>query len=160
LGEAEEVSYYNAYWFSFTSTTTMGFGDYILAPEVLLGRDLLIYPVVFLVGFVCLSAFLGKFAMLFRHPFLEIGKSLVDSLVERNNVEFLNTDNQNDSSRSESSPMPGNPEKAKDTKAAEAPSVNDQDKPNAVTLLSREFSPCEEVQQPMSGSHLRLDSAS
>jgi len=56
----EEMSYRDAYWFSFVSTTTVGFGDFFLEHEVIRRRDLLSWPLLFLTGFVLLSSFLNK----------------------------------------------------------------------------------------------------
>lgn len=52
----------DGYWFAYISTTTIGLGDIFLEPEVIVARDLLVFPFSFLVGFTFLSAFLGKLA--------------------------------------------------------------------------------------------------
>jgi len=63
LGEApSEFTFSDSFWFSYISSTTIGFGDIYLEPEVLLAQDLLTFPVLFLVSFVFVSAFLGKFS--------------------------------------------------------------------------------------------------
>jgi hypothetical protein len=52
-------------WFaldSYISTTSVGLGDIYLEPEVIVGQDLIVFPLLFLTGFTLLSAFLGKFA--------------------------------------------------------------------------------------------------
>lgn len=54
----EEVSYKDAYWFAYITTTTVGLGDYYLEHAVLIGIDLLIWPLLILFGFVLLASFL------------------------------------------------------------------------------------------------------
>ena len=61
----EELSMYDAYWFAFITTTTVGFGDYFLQPEGLFVSDLLGLWANFLVGFVFLSSFLTELSELF-----------------------------------------------------------------------------------------------
>jgi hypothetical protein len=56
------LPFYDAYWFAYISTTTVGLGDIYLVPEVLFFSDLLVFSFTLLTGFVLLSAFLGKFA--------------------------------------------------------------------------------------------------
>ncbi|KAL9186811.1 hypothetical protein ACHAXT_010531 [Thalassiosira profunda] len=57
---AEEITYKDAYWFAYMSTTTIGLGDYYLDHSVIIGIDLLVWPLLILFGFVLLSAFLNK----------------------------------------------------------------------------------------------------
>jgi len=57
----ENVSFETAYWWAYISTTTVGLGDFFLDSEGLIGRDVFIFPLIFLVGFTLLSAFLSKF---------------------------------------------------------------------------------------------------
>lgn len=54
----EVVSYKDAYWFAYITTTTVGLGDYYLEHAVLIGIDLLIWPLLILFGFVLLASFL------------------------------------------------------------------------------------------------------
>jgi Ion channel len=56
----EEFDFADGYWFAYISTTTVGLGDVVLQPEVIVGRDLVVFPLIFLIGFVFLSAFIGK----------------------------------------------------------------------------------------------------
>lgn len=58
----ENFSSSNAYWFAYISTTTVGLGDYYLEPAVFTVGDLMTWPWTFLIGFIFLAAFLGKFA--------------------------------------------------------------------------------------------------
>ena len=63
LGEtASQFTFSDAYWFSYISSTSIGFGDIFLEPEVLLAQDLITFPLLFLVSFVFVAAFLGKFS--------------------------------------------------------------------------------------------------
>lgn len=50
----------DGYWFAYLSTTTIGLGDVYLEPNVIIGSDLLYFPIMMLTGFVFLAAFLGK----------------------------------------------------------------------------------------------------
>jgi len=60
--EDDSIDYADAYWFAYISTTTVGLGDYYLNHAVLIGFDLLVWPLMFLFGFVLLSSFLNKVA--------------------------------------------------------------------------------------------------
>jgi Ion channel len=75
LGNKHE-SLAEGYWFAYISTTTIGFGDYYLKPSVLELTDLFIYPILFLMGFSFLAAFLSKLSDLFVRPILD-GETLV-----------------------------------------------------------------------------------
>jgi hypothetical protein len=55
-----EVSQQDSFWFAYISTTTVGLGDFFLQPEVLFVADVLNFSLLFLVGFVFASSFLGK----------------------------------------------------------------------------------------------------
>jgi hypothetical protein len=78
------ISLKDGYWFSFISTTTVGLGDIFLEPEVIQARDLVTFPLLFLVGFVFLSSFLGKFAEQALHMYSSGGrKRVIDVLLER-----------------------------------------------------------------------------
>jgi len=59
----------------------VGLGDFFLEPEVFLFRDLLSFPLLFLVGFTLASAFLQKFSELISVLFGK--KSVVKELVEQ-----------------------------------------------------------------------------
>jgi hypothetical protein len=79
-----DMSLKDGYWFSFISTTTVGLGDIYLEPEVIQARDLVTFPLLFLVGFVFLSSFLGKFAEQALHMYSLGGrKRVIDVLMER-----------------------------------------------------------------------------
>lgn len=58
----EDIHYEDAYWFAYISTTTVGLGDFYLEHAVLVGHDLIVWPLLFLFGFVLLSSFLNKVA--------------------------------------------------------------------------------------------------
>ncbi|CAB9524063.1 channel subfamily K member 2 [Seminavis robusta] len=77
LGKDGITDMATGYWFAFISTTTVGFGDYYLAPEVMEVSDLFTYPVMFLLGFSLLAAFLSKLSQLVVTPFGE-GPDLVE----------------------------------------------------------------------------------
>ena len=79
----EDMSLGEGYWFAYISTTTVGLGDFFLEPEVVTGMDLLTYPLLFLVGFTLLSAFLGKFAEFFMDLAVGGNRTLVESLIAR-----------------------------------------------------------------------------
>jgi hypothetical protein len=79
-----DISLQDGYWFSFISTTTVGLGDIFLEPEVIQARDLVTFPLLFLVGFVFLSSFLGKFSEQVLHTYGSGGrKRVIDVLMER-----------------------------------------------------------------------------
>jgi hypothetical protein len=78
-----DFSFQDGYWFAYISTTTVGLGDIFIEPETMQSRDLLIFPLLFLVGFVFLSSFLGKFADLALHMHEMVGrKRAIDVLLE------------------------------------------------------------------------------
>lgn len=71
----------DGYWFSYISSTTVGLGDIYLEPEGLLYRDLISFSLLLLVGFVLVSAFLGKLDLMVRDV---IGKrSLVEEMIDQ-----------------------------------------------------------------------------
>lgn len=51
-----------ACWFSYISTTTVGFGDFYIPHETIEAVDLFYIPLLFLIGFVVLANFLLKFS--------------------------------------------------------------------------------------------------
>ena len=57
-----EFEMHDSYWFAYISTTTVGLGDYYLEPGGIIGPDLATFPLLFLVGFMLLAAFFGKFS--------------------------------------------------------------------------------------------------
>ena len=76
----EEMPFKDAYWFSFISTTTVGFGDFFLEHDVFRRRDLLTWPLLFLMGFVLLSSFLNKLSELIMSWFPQGRPSLEENL--------------------------------------------------------------------------------
>lgn len=78
----EDFEFVEGYWFSFISTTTVGLGDIFLEPEVLIGQDLLIFSLIFLIGFVFLASFLGKLSAFFSGLQHVGGKTLEQCLAE------------------------------------------------------------------------------
>lgn len=82
LGEA--FPFNEGYWFAFISTTTVGLGDVFLEPEVIRGDDLIVFPPLFLIGFVFFAAFLRKFAEMVLFALAkENKKTLIQSLLSR-----------------------------------------------------------------------------
>lgn len=86
----EHLPYKDAYWFSFISTTTVGFGDYYLDHEVIQKRDLIVWPLLFLTGFVLLSSFLNKLSECILGWFPQDGPTLEENL-ENTDVPCLPT---------------------------------------------------------------------
>lgn len=78
-----DFSFAEGYWFAFISTTTVGFGDVYLEPEVIVGGDLLVFPLLLLFGFVYLSAFLGKLADWHKALVGENKDSIVGSVLQQ-----------------------------------------------------------------------------
>ena len=76
----EEMPYKDAYWFSFISTTTVGLGDFFLEHEVIRRRDLIVWPLLFLMGFVLLSSFLNKLSEVIMNWFPQGRPSLEENL--------------------------------------------------------------------------------
>ena len=58
-------------------------GDIYLEPEVIRGEDLMVFPLLMLVGFVYFAAFLGKFAEFISLVVSNSKKTLFESLMER-----------------------------------------------------------------------------
>ena len=50
-----EIVYKDAYWYAYITTTTVGLGDHYLDHAILIGIDLLVWPLLILVGFVLLE---------------------------------------------------------------------------------------------------------
>lgn len=65
LGD-NEFDFGEGYWFAFISTTTVGLGDIYLDPEVIVSQDLLVFSLLFLIGFVFLASFLGSLGSFLR----------------------------------------------------------------------------------------------
>lgn len=90
---------------SYISTTTIGLGDIYLEPEVIVGEDLIVFPLLFLTGFTFLSAFLGKFSEALVVTLKGNQKGLVDSLLDQidqdNSSATKTTTQQEDDSSSE-----------------------------------------------------------
>jgi len=66
------------------STTTVGLGDYYLEHGVIIGHDLLVWPLLFLFGFVLLSSFLTKIAEFLASFFPSDRPSFADRLADAN----------------------------------------------------------------------------
>jgi hypothetical protein len=74
----EDMDFESAYWFAYISTTTVGLGDFYLEPEVVTGFDLVYFPIIILIGFTFLSAFLAKFSEFGQ---AHMKRRLVDSIL-------------------------------------------------------------------------------
>lgn len=59
-----DLSFRDAYWFSFVSATTVGFGDFFLEHEAISGSDVVMFASLILIAFALLSSFLNKLAEL------------------------------------------------------------------------------------------------
>ena len=64
------------------STTTVGLGDYYLEHGVIVGYDLLVWPLLFLFGFVLLSSFLTKVAEFLASFFPSDKPTFAESLAD------------------------------------------------------------------------------
>ena len=64
------------------STTTVGLGDYYLEHGVIIGYDLLVWPLLFLFGFVLLSSFLTKVAEFLASFFPSDKPTFAESLAD------------------------------------------------------------------------------
>jgi len=60
--DSEYLVFSNAYWFSYITTTTVGFGDYHIPHETTYPVDFIYIPFMILIGFVFLANFLIKFS--------------------------------------------------------------------------------------------------
>ena len=56
----EEMNFKDAYWFAFNSITTVGLGDFYIGGEAIAPTDVVLFAMIFLVGFVLLANFLTK----------------------------------------------------------------------------------------------------
>lgn len=156
MGADEQVSFHDAYWFSYISTTTVGLGDYFLAPEVLGRVDLFIYPILFLLGFVYFSAFLGKFSSLFgkllqKHTDrLAVRLERGSQIARNNNVQSLDDTDHRTVNPENASNQTRKSENAEDAEAIDTPrTMNNDDelKPmKSETVLSGAFPSQENVQ--------------
>lgn len=54
----------NSLWWSYISSTTVGLGDFFLAPEVIFVLDVFSWSIIFLLGFVFITTFLNKVRIL------------------------------------------------------------------------------------------------
>jgi len=64
-----------------THVVIAGLGDIVLDPEVFLYRDLVTFPILFLVGFVLVAAFLSKLVELANHVYGK--RSLVEEMLQQ-----------------------------------------------------------------------------
>lgn len=78
----ETIDYADSYWFAYISTTTVGLGDYYLEHGVIVGYDLLVWPLLFLFGFVLLSSFLTKVAEFLASFFPSDKPTFAESLAD------------------------------------------------------------------------------
>lgn len=65
----DDVTLFEAFWFSYISTTTVGLGDFFIDPDVLVVPDLLTFPVMFLISFVFFGAFIAEVSSVLLKPF-------------------------------------------------------------------------------------------
>lgn len=63
-----DVSFRDGFWFAYISTTTIGLGDFILNPAVLVATDMIFWPFIFLLGFVLFSAFICNLSAVVMKP--------------------------------------------------------------------------------------------
>ena len=61
-----DLSFKDAYWFSFVSATTLGFGDFFLEHEAISGSDVVMFASLILIAFALLSSFLNKLGELIK----------------------------------------------------------------------------------------------
>jgi hypothetical protein len=77
-----------ALWFSYVTSTTIGFGNLYLQPEVFFVADVFTWSLSFLIGFVFLTSFLGKVGDIGSKCFPDSSKQLLASLERTNFVGF------------------------------------------------------------------------
>jgi Ion channel len=63
-----EVTFRDGFWFAYISTTSIGLGDFILNPAVLVATDMIFWPFIFLLGFVLFSAFICNLSAVVMKP--------------------------------------------------------------------------------------------
>jgi hypothetical protein len=80
----QEFTSFDALWWSYISSTTVGLGDYFLAPETIFVVDVFNWSLVFLCGFVTLTSFLGKVADIFVDVSPNATKNLKERLARTN----------------------------------------------------------------------------
>lgn len=97
---------WDSLWFAYISTTTIGFGDYFLQPELMFPADIFRFSFLFLTGFAFLSMFLGKVVELLNDFFPDAGKTLKERLKKTNlrpSITFLRHEG---NEQAEEVPMP------------------------------------------------------
>lgn len=82
-----DVGFREGFWFAYISTTTIGLGDFILQPAVLVATDVFYWPLNFLMGFVLFSAFICNLSAVALKPAHKYTTNLTQRL-EKTNMFF------------------------------------------------------------------------
>jgi Ion channel len=78
------VTFRDGFWFAYISTTSIGLGDFILNPAVLVASDMIFWPFIFLFGFVLFSAFICNLSAVVMKPVHDFTKHLAERLEDTN----------------------------------------------------------------------------